>query len=152
MIPETKTLRGRLTADLIKDILLGPTNYFQLADEYTLLQRTFTSETLLEKVEIWMEMIISPLFMLIVALVNGTTPDILSILSLQKCGKLWKDWFRMRELKEIMHKWIRLVRTIGGPFIASNDAEYHMFVYADGMQRLHDSLLLITEKRTKGTK
>lgn len=152
MIPENKLLRGRLTVGLVNDILLMPNNYFQLAEEYVSLQKIFSRETLLEKIEIWMEMIISPLMMIAFSIFNGQSPDILSILSLQKCITLWKDWFRMRELRSIMQKWIRIVRTIGGPFIASNDAEYHMFVYADAMQRLHDSLFLITKESTKGSK
>jgi hypothetical protein len=151
MIPETKYLRERLNSGLIKDILLGPTNYFQIADEYISLQRTFTTETILEKIELWMEMVISPLITIGFIFINGTSPDFLTILSLQKCVQLWKDWFRLRELRGIMQQWIRIVRTMGGPFIASNDAEYHMFVYADGMQRLHDSLLLVTKKGTKRT-
>lgn len=151
MIPDTKTIRTRLTVQVVKDILLGPKNYFQIADEYVSLQRIFSRDTLLEKLELWMEMVISPLIMICLAIFNGKTPDILSILSLQKCFTLWKDWFRMRELRGYIHTWIRIVRSIGGPFIASNDAEYHMFVYADGMQRLHDALLVTKEtaKRTK---
>lgn len=152
MIPENKILRGRLTVGIINDILLSPTNYFELADEYVSLQRIFSRETLLEKLELWMEMVISPLMMFAFSFFKGESPDILSILSLQKCINLWKDWFRMRELRDIMQKWIHIIRTIGGPFIASNDAEYHMFVYADGMQRLHDSLFLITKESTKRSK
>ena len=152
MIPENKLLRQRLTVSIINDILLSPKNYFELADEYVSLQRIFSRETLLEKLELWMEMIISPLMMIVFAIFNGHVPDILSILSLQKCVTLWKDWFRMREVRNIMQMWIRVVRSIGGPFIASNDAEYHMFVYADGMQRLHDSLFLIPKESTKSLK
>jgi hypothetical protein len=152
MIPDNKLLRQRLTVGLINDILLSPTNYFELADEYVSLQRIFSRDTLLEKLELWMEMIISPLMMFAFSFFKGESPDILSILSLQKCITLWKDWFRMRELRDIMQKWIRIIRTIGGPFIASNDAEYHMFVYADGMQRLHDSLFLITKESAKRSK
>lgn len=151
MIPDAKTIRSRLTVQVVKDILLGPKNYFQIADEYVSLQRIFSRDTLLEKLELWMEMVISPLLMIVYAIFNGKTPDILSLLSLQKCFTLWKDWFRMRELRSCIHQWIQIVRSVGGPFISSNDAEYHMFVYADGMQRLHDTLL-ISEERTKCTK
>jgi hypothetical protein len=55
----------------------------------------------------------------------------------------------MRQLRSEIHMWISLVRSIGGPFIASNDAEYHVFVYADAMQRLHD-LLLVSKESAKG--
>ncbi len=126
---------------------MSPKNYFTIADEYVSLQRIFSRDTLLEKLELWIEMIITPLFMLGSAILNMSMPDMFQMMSLQKCVQLWKDWFRMRELRSEIHNWMRIVRSIGGPFISSNDAEYHVFVYADGMQRLHD--LIITKERAK---
>jgi hypothetical protein len=130
---------------------MRPKNYFSIADEYVSLQKIFSRDTLLEKLELWIEMIISPLIMIIMAVWNWSGLDMFQMMSLQKCFKLWKDWFRMRELKSEIHTWIRIVRSIGGPFISCNDAEYHVFVYADGMQRLHD-LLIVPKERTKRLK
>ena len=127
---------------------MHPKNYFQIADEYVSLQTVFLRDTWLESIELWIEMIVTPLIMFGMAILNQSMPDMFQLMSLQKCAQLWKDWFRMRELKQEIHMWIETIRSIGGPFIASNDAKYHVFVYADGMQRLHD-LLLVTEKGTK---
>lgn len=123
-------------------------NYFSIADEYVSLQKIFSRDTLLEKIELWFEMIISPIIMAVMSCVNLEMPDMFQLMSLQKCAQLWKDWFRMRELRSQIHIWIKLIRSIGGPFIATNDAEYHVFVYADAMQRLHD-VLLVTKESTK---
>ena len=120
-------------------------NYFKLADEYVSLQKIFSRDTLIGKLELWFDMIISPLLMILKSIWDKQYPSVFSMLSLQKCAQLWKDWFRMREIRSEIHMWIKLVRSIGGPFISSNDAEYHVFVYADAMQRLHDSLLLSKE-------
>jgi hypothetical protein len=126
---------------------MTPRNYFTIADEYVSLQRIFSRDTLLEKLELWIEMIITPLFMIVSAILNMSMPDMFQMMSLQKCVQLWKDWFRMRELRSEIHNWMKIVRSVGGPFISSNDAEYHVFVYADGMQRLHD--LILAKERTK---
>jgi hypothetical protein len=147
MIPTNQQLRKQLTPEICYQILMRPKNYFTIADEYVSLQRIFSRDTLLGKLELWVEMIITPLFMLGSAILNMTMPDMFQMMSLQKCVQLWKDWFRMRELRSEIHSWMKVVRSIGGPFIASNDAEYHVFVYADGMQRLHD--LIITKERTE---
>jgi len=148
MIPSNQQLRKQLTPDICYEILMHPRNYFSIADEYVSLQKIFSRDTLLEKAELWIEMIISPLIMLGTAIWNMATPDVFQMLSLKKCFQLWKDWFRMRELRSEIHMWIHVVRSVGGPFISSNDAEYHMFVYADGMQRLHD-LLVVSKERAK---
>jgi hypothetical protein len=148
MIPSNRELHKKLTQKICYQILMSPKNYFEMADEYVSLQKIFSRDTLLEKLELWIEMVISPLIMIVMTIWNSTAPDMFQMMSLQKCFQLWKDWFRMRELRSEIHTWISLVRSIGGPFISTNDAEYHVFVYADAMQRLHD-LLLVTKESTK---
>jgi hypothetical protein len=148
MIPSNQELRKRLTPEICYQLVMTPSNYFSIADEYVSLQKIFSRDTLLEKLELWVEMIISPLIMIGMMIWNSKVPDMFQLMSLQKCVQLWKDWFRMRELRSHIHVWLKVVRSIGGPFISSNDAEYHVFVYADAMQRLRDSLL-VTKERTK---
>jgi len=148
MIPSNQELRKRLTPEICYQIVMSPARYFSIADEYVSLQKIFSRDTLLEKLELWIEMIISPLIMIGMLLWDWKSPDMFQLMSLQKCVQLWKDWFRMRELRSEIHVWMRIVRSIGGPFISANDAEYHVFVYADAMQRLRDSLL-VTKERAK---
>lgn len=148
MIPSNQELRKQITPEICYQLLMTSSNYFSIADEYVSLQKIFSRDTLLEKIELWIEMVISPLIMVGMAILELKFPDMFQMMSMQKCFQLWKDWFRMRELRSQIHLWIKIVRSIGGPFISSNDAEYHVFVYADAMQRLRDSLL-VTEKGTK---
>ncbi len=152
MIPSDKTLSGRLTPWMIEFMLTSPNNYFALADEYVSLHKIFVRETVFEKIGLWVDMLVSPIITLLFAIKKGSI-DFFAGLSLHKCGKLWLSWFRWKELQGIIREWVKIVRSTGGPYISSNDAEYHMFVYADGMQRIYNSLLLlISEKRAKRAK
>lgn len=149
MIPTSQKLNNRLDSNIIRDLILQPTNYFEIADEYVSLQKKFVKETFFEKVGLWFDMIISPLITLVQLFMNGM--DVFLVYSLHKVFSLWKDWFRMKYLQTIIRQWRQIVKQVGGPFITCNDAEYHVFVYADGMQRVLDSLLF-TKKGTKRTK
>lgn len=148
MIPTSQKLNNRLDSNIIRDLILQPTNYFEIADEYVSLQKKFVKETFFEKVGLWFDMIISPLITLVQLFMNGM--DVFLVYSLHKVFSLWKDWFRMKYLQTIIRQWRQIVKQVGGPFITCNDAEYHVFVYADGMQRVLDSLLF-TKKRAKRT-
>lgn len=153
MIPDNIDLFDRLTANQIQTILLTPTKYFKLVEEFTNLQKVFETSTIFETVSLWFEMIISPILTIGQSILRQSF-QIMSVMSLQKCIQLWKDWFRWRELQTIMREWVKIVRAIGGPFIATNDATYHMYVYADAMQRIYEGLTLslITKKCAKRLK
>lgn len=144
MIPTSQKLSNRLDSNIVYNLILNPTNYFQLADEYVSLQKKFVKETLLEKATLWFDMIISPLITVVQLFMNGM--DVFLVYSLHKVVSLWKDWLRMKYLQTIIRQWKQIVKQVGGPFITCNDAEYHVFVYADAMQRILDSLLLTKER------
>ena len=40
------------------------------------------------------------------------------------------------ELREEINSWISIVKKVDGPWISTNDSQYHLYVYADAMQRL----------------
>lgn len=148
MIPTNQKLNSRLDSNIIRDLISQPINYFQIADEYVSLQKKFVKETFFEKASLWFDMVISPLITLVQLFMNGM--DVFLVYSLHKVFSLWKDWFRMKYLQTIIRQWRQIVKQVGGPFITCNDAEYHVFVYADGMQRVLDSLLF-TKKGAKRT-
>ena len=150
MIPNTEDLVNKLTREHVQFMLLNESNYFSLADEYVTLQKIFVKENILDTISLWFDMIVSPILTILHSIWKLTPPSIFTILSFQKCLNLWKDWFRFQELKKQIQNWIRIVKDIGGPFISSNDPDYHMFVYADGMQRLHGGL--VSKKGTKRLK
>jgi hypothetical protein len=149
MIPNYQNLYKRLDSDIIYRLIAQPVEYFKIADEYVSLQKKFIKETLFEKISLWFDMLISPLITLAQLYWNGM--DLFLLLSLQKVVSIWSDWLRMKQLQVQIREWTKIVKQIGGPFITCNEAEYHVFVYADAMQRLLDSLLIAKEraKRTK---
>jgi hypothetical protein len=150
MIPNFEDLALRVNTSDIQFLVLNGTDYFSLADEYVTLQKVFIKETIHEKISLWFDMIVSPLLTILHAIWKQTMPSIFTVLSFQKCAELWKQWFRFQDLKNQIHEWMKIVKSIGGPFISSNDPEYHIFVYADAMQRLHRGL--VTKKGTKRLK
>lgn len=141
MIPSSSDIRGKLTTSIVQYVILNDRNYFQIANEYSSLHKTLVKESLTEYIFQWFDMVISPLITILKAIFYQQPPGILDMLSLQKCATTWKDWIRMKELQRRIREWVAIVRSIGGPFISANDAEYHMFVYADAMQRISDAVL-----------
>jgi len=113
-------------------------NYFKLADEFVVLQKIFVPESTLDTISLWMDMIIYPIYTVINWFISGFSA--LSVIGLTKSYQLWIDWFRFKSLGKQVRSWTNIVRSVGGPFISSNEAEFHVFVYADGMERIRESL------------
>lgn len=151
MIPTNKNIHKKLSRDQIEYILLNDKKYFKTAENFINLHEKFSPENLLEKVSLWMEMIFSPLISIVQILFFKKLPDIFTALTIYKTANIWVRWFEWRQTQQTIREWMKIVRSIGGPFIGCNDARYHMYVYADGMQRIHDSLLA-THKRIRVSK
>jgi hypothetical protein len=137
MIPEFKTLKKKCRKMKIK---IPEEPYFKEADEFVDLQKTFIVEDLISKASLWIDMLLYPLYVLYRLCMQDFSP--MYVLSLVKTYRLWIDWFRFRVLGDKVKEWTRIVKSVGGPWISSNDPEYHVFVYADGMERLSHSLKL----------
>jgi hypothetical protein len=152
MIPPNSELRNRLSRPQIARILINPNNYFELADEYIGLQNIFLKESWIGSISLWVDMIIYPIFSFVTMVMYSQTPTIFTMLSLHKTITLWSQWIRYKTLTYEIREWMNTVRSIGGPFISSNDPTYHMFVYADGMQRVWDSLFVLPKKGAKRAK
>lgn len=151
MIPTNKQIRQKLTQDQIQYVLLNDKTYFKIADDFVRLHKRYSPESLFEKAGLWMDMFLSPLILFVQIVFFSKIPDLFTLLSIQKTVSIWIEWFQWKQCQQTIREWIKIVRTVGGPFISCNDAEYHMFVYADGMQRIHDSLLStrVSKERTK---
>jgi hypothetical protein len=151
MIPTNNEIRRKLTQDQIQYVLLNNKTYFKTADEFITLHRRFVPDSFIARISLWTDMIISPLITLFQIAFFKKLPDVFTGLAVYKTVLIWLDWFRWKQMQQTIREWINIVRTIGGPFISCNDAEYHMFVYADGMQRIHDSLLKtrVSKERAK---
>ena len=130
---------------------MNENNYFELAEEYVELQQVFLNDGWVGNITLWIDMIVYPIVSFISIFVYHQTPTIFSMISLHKTITLWTQWFTFKTLTYEIREWTNIVRSIGGPFISSNDPTYHIFVYADGMQRVWDSLFVLPEKGTKRT-
>jgi hypothetical protein len=133
----------------VQQILLRPNNYFEIAEEYTALQGIFLKDRWLSGMSLWLEMVISPIISFISFFVYNQTPTIFGMLGFHKAITLWTQWIRYKTLTYEIREWTNIVRSIGGPFISSNDPTFHVFVYADGMQRIWNSLFILSEERAK---
>jgi len=140
MIPSTGDIKKRLQPEQTLHFLMNKENYFEVAEEFLQLQTIFIKHTLLDKISLWIELLISPTIMFLLWLYTKQPPSFFAIMGLYKTVELWQKWFRFRELAVAVREWTNIVRAIGGPFISTNDAKYHIYVYADGMQRIHDAL------------
>lgn len=139
MIPDSKDIYARLDTRSIYYLLSYSSDFFQTAEEYVKLQKKFIPETIFEKVNLWFELYVYPIIVVIQALWKQSI-DIFLGFSLQKIYTIWNDYIRFINLQHEFSKWVQIVRNIGGPFIATNNPEYHIFVYADAMQRIKNCL------------
>ena len=139
MLPEWKHLRR-----LSSRIDLPQENYFVMADEYVDLNTKFVEEGFMDTLNIWIDMVLYPLYIIIRLCMGDMSP--MYILSMVKTYQMWFDWFRLETLKMHIDHWKLIVRSLGGPWISSNDAEFHVFVYADGMERIRYSKSLSKSK------
>lgn len=137
MIPSKQILLTRITSDILARTIMNNTEYFETAEEFVQMNKLFTKDTFFDKLMLWIDMVISPLITIITALYYEEAPSIFSLMSFYKTFNMWNDWIYFQMLKSEVHEWTSIVKSIGGPFIATNDPTYHAYVYADGMQRIY---------------
>ena len=124
---------------MLTQVILNKVDYFEIAERYAQLRKKFNPDGYLGIISLWVEMIVSPLITFVMAIYNQEPPGIFNMLSLHKTITLWQDWFEYQTLTKHVHRWMNIVRSIGGPFISTNDPDYHAYVYADAMQRIYYS-------------
>ena len=121
---------GRLSNYLISNAK----NYFAEAEDFV----TLTEKFLVPGWDVWFEMILSPLIMVLMCIYTRSPPDILSAMSIYKTIQIWLEWLKYKTVKARLMEWKQIVDASGGPFISTNNPNYLAYVYADGMQRLHN--------------
>jgi hypothetical protein len=129
MIPEWKQIRKRA-----KNLEVPNEPYFALADEYVELKAKFVCEDIIETIYLWADMLLYPIYITIRLCMQDFS--ITYIFALTKTYQLWFDWLRLQELEAKFEYWKLIIRRMGGPWISSNNPDFHIFVYADGMERI----------------
>lgn len=125
-------------------LILNNTNYFATAEEYIQLHQLFKTETLYEKLSLFMKLIGNLLLSIL-----WKSQALSMAFTVYRMVDDWKQYVHYLELCKKIHEWKEVVRSVGGPFISTNDELYQPYVYADGMQRLHSRLFGLTKKRAK---
>jgi hypothetical protein len=129
MLPEWKDLRKKT-----RKLKIEKDSYFQLAEEYVELSAKFHTESVLDVLSLLMDMILYPLYICYQVCMMDFSP--MYVMALIKTYQMWSDWLRLRVLQEKVDSWTKTVRSVGGPWISVNDSDYHVYVYADGMERI----------------
>jgi hypothetical protein len=129
MIPEWKQIRKKA-----KNLEVPNEPYFALADEYVELKAKFVCEDTIETIYLWVDMLLYPIYITVRLCMQDFS--VTYIFALTKTYQLWFDWFRLQDLEAKFEYWKLIVRSIGGPWISSNNPDFHVFVYADGMERI----------------
>ena len=133
-------------------MILNRSDYFAVADELIKLTQLFKRETVIENLNFWIDMVLHPLIIIGSVVFFKQNVGMFTILTIHKTITKWQQYFRYLHLSHQMNEWKQIVQFAGGPVISTNDDTYHMYVYADGMQRLHNRLfspLLLTKESSK---
>lgn len=122
--------------NLINYLLYHTKNYFENAEELSRLEKVHGTPSWFLIIDMW----VTPLIMIFKSLITRSAPNVLSLLSMYKCIHNWLDYFKYKQLRNDCIRWKLIVDSFGGPFIATNDIQYMPYVYADGMQRIHNQV------------
>ena len=125
-------------------IVMNKKNYFAIAEEYVQLKQLFKTDTFYEKLSLFMSLVGN----VIMSILFKSNSMSLALTCYQTFEKL-RQYTKFLGLKKQVTEWKEIVQSVGGPFISTNDETYHAYVYADGMQRLHDDLFGLTKKGPK---
>ena len=145
MLPEWKNLRKKARKLKIPD-----EPYFALSEEYVELKRKFHCEELIDTLYLWFDMVLYPIYIVIRLCMLDFSA--MYIFTLIKTYQIWMDWLRLQELEKKVDSWKTTVRSLGGPWISSNTPDLHVFVYADGMERIRYSKTVVLHPSQKTEK
>jgi hypothetical protein len=107
-----------------------------LAEEYVQLQSVLEPEGWIDGILLRNDMFIQPAIIYL-TWIAGYEVSLLAIISiLAKMIEVWWKWARYQVLRENAKHWVFITKLAGGPFISCNDPRYHVFVYAEAIERL----------------
>lgn len=145
MLPEWKDLRKKA-----RKIRVSDDGYFALSEEYVELKKKFHCEELMDTLYLWFDMVLHPIYIVIRLCMLDFSA--MYVLTLIKTYQIWIDWLRLQELERQVETWRSTVRSLGGPWISSNNPDLHVFVYADGMERIRYSKTVVLHPSQKTEK
>lgn len=117
-----------------KGLNIPSDEYFKKAYTFLELKKKFRPQELFD----WFFLVLDLFFQPFYSLYKICTLDIslMDGLSLYRTRELWIEFLEYLVLMWDIWYWKFMVRLVGGPWISTNDPEYHELVYADAMTRL----------------
>lgn len=107
-----------------------------MAEEYVQLQSVLEPEGWIDGILLGNDMFIQPAIIYLTWM-TGYEVSVFAIISiLVKMVEVWWKWARYQVLREDAKHWVFVTKLAGGPFISCNDPRYHVFVYAEAIERL----------------
>jgi hypothetical protein len=121
---------------LINYFMYNAKPYFQEAEDFVRLSKTYAKQDLM----VLFDMYGSPLILILTVIFTKKPPSMISLLGLYRIFQVWVDYFRYNTLRAQFYQWSEIMNAVGGPYISTNDPQYHPYVIADGMQRTQTEL------------
>lgn len=111
-----------------------PNNPFQVAERYIQLRKRHVPKLWAETMSLLSDMILMPIIILFLFLLGKA--DTITVLSTGfKTYSVWKEHLEYTELRYAVQRMFVYMKSVGGPFIVTNDETYMPYVFADAVQR-----------------
>ena len=121
---------------MLAKMILLESNFFELAETYVNLSHDFLIDFSLHMLTNLFDMVLYPLYLFYKLMFHHETPSMFNMITIYRIIKMWYNYFKYYFLNSDIVEWVTIVRSIDGPFISTNDPTYHVYVYADGMERI----------------
>ena len=94
-----------MTTVINQYLILNKKKYFSIAEEFITLTQLFKNETLFEKLNFWIDMVIYPILTLISIIRYNQKLGVFKIMYIHKAVTKWQQYFRYLELKSEIDEW-----------------------------------------------
>ena len=111
-----------------------PKNPFKAADRFIVLRDKCRPRSWRAHLQLLSDMIIMPLITLFLML-SGKPDMLMAFGTMNAAYRAWSEWIEYTELLFAMERMKIRMAQVKGPFIATNDAKYMPYVWADAVVR-----------------
>ena len=111
-----------------------PKNPFKAADRFIVLRDKCRPRSWIAHLQLLGDMIIMPLITLFLML-SGKPDMLMAFGTMNAAYRAWSEWIEYTELLFAMERMKIRMAQVKGPFIATNDAKYMPYVWADAVVR-----------------
>jgi len=111
-----------------------PKNPFKSADRFIVLRDKCQPRTWMAHLQLISDMILMPLITLFLIL-SGKSDMFMALGTMNSAYRSWSEYVEYTELSFAMERMRIRMAQVKGPFIATNDAKYMPYVWADAVFR-----------------